>query len=258
MIVPALNDTNLVVAGNLVTDFQSSGSGVIDIAIGAAGRWRADTGVTSVGGLVSAWASSIVGADILSAVGAARPTLTNNSLLINNKPFIQFNSATNLDGVLTGAGAGIFPGHIFCLFAKVNPYTAGYVFDFKAGGVSQNKLYSNNNQNTVTPNAWGALDIDGAGTQYFLAVQTTNTLVVYEVVTQALVDGVGGSLSASNADELKLGVGAFGIAELVVYETELGANDLQQTLAYFFQRYSTGVIPVPITFPEDTVLTPNT
>ncbi len=219
---------------------------------------RADAGVTSSGGLVSAWADqSGNGNDASQGTATYQPTVVSNSL--NGLPVIHFDGNYNMMVLPTSTDLGIqsSPYEFFIVARPTADATYGHVYFLLSGGSYEQfeyHLVSTGNARFI-PNSGNYLDKSGDytdGAAHIFAGRASST------GGSVRVDGVDGAvftsdLTSSDTGNLCLGARQFStfffngdIAEVIVYNRVLSPSERTQVEQYLATRYNVTDMPLAV------------
>lgn len=224
----------------------------IVMALGATAWWRADN-TTLVSTAVSALLNKISGGpDLVQATSGARPTIVASEPTINNQPYVDFDGTTDFLKAATGAFAvfGSLGDYTMFVVAKwdalpgVNGesyvYTVGN-YNVSLGGASATQVTASQNKSgggtddlsqNVSTATWYGIQVRRGSSEFSFRRRGTVVTLAPGTATALATDTI---YVGADAGEFYTFDG--GVAEIIVFPTELSDDNCALVRAYLAARY---------------------
>jgi hypothetical protein len=220
----------------------------------------ADVGVTSSGGLVSAWADQSGNGNNASASSTARPTLT--SSVIGSYPALRCDGVANVMSVASAANLNMGQGS-FDVFAVVVPRKIGafqVIVGKTTNSAADNLRWFVNNANqpqtfwgggaSAYPGATGTPTASGTAGMLEWGLGASAQQVRYAVgVSSGVVNSI--TLSGTGSNSLAMGIcsdsgtpffSQYDVTEIVIYKAfYMGVSERGQIVQYFISKYGASI-----------------
>jgi endoglucanase len=229
----------------------------VNISFPVSYRWRADTGVVTIGSAVTSWTDSVGSFALSQATGANQPEFVATE--INGKPVIRFEGTKFMTGTLPAALAAIPDGNNTMLMvikergATQNQIIAGALNNSSAHrwghrvlngtkhGVNNTTFASNVNSNiSVTGSRLDSLALIRSGADLTLNVSgvvTTDDVAVNPSFTTSNIFSLGRQGAAGFEEYAQVD-----IAEMVMLNRAISASELDDWHNYVHQRYGVTIV----------------